>query len=93
MSSKMVSIVKANYIDGYKIKLEFDDRTTQVIDFEELILSSRNPMVKKFQDINELKSFDIVYGDLMWNDYEMSFPIWDLYTNDILKSVDTAFAS
>ncbi len=89
----MVSIVKANYIDGYKIKLEFDDRTTQVIDFEELILSSRNPMVKKFQDINELKSFDIVYGDLMWNDYEMSFPIWDLYTNDILKSVDTAFAS
>jgi len=91
MSYKIVSIVRANYVDGYKIKLEFDDRTIQVVDFEEFILSSRNPMIKKFQDINEFKSFDIVYGDLMWNDYEMSFPIWDLYTNDILKSVDTAF--
>ena len=90
MMNKVISITKATYLDSYNIELEFDDSTVQIIDFEKFILSARNPMISKFGNISEFKSFEILYGDLVWNDYEMSFPIWDLYTNNIMKLEDLA---
>lgn len=40
-------------------------------------------MTKKYLDKNLFQSFSLEYGDLIWNDYEMCFPIWDLYEGDI----------
>jgi len=45
-------------------------------------------MTRKFLDINEFKKFKIEYGDLVWNDYEMCFPIIDLYEDNILKDLE-----
>lgn len=30
-----------------------------------------------------LKKFKIEFGDLVWGNYEMCFPIWDLYEGNI----------
>lgn len=40
-------------------------------------------MTKKYLDKELFKSFTIAYGDLIWNDYEMCFPIWDLHEGKI----------
>jgi len=40
-------------------------------------------MSRKYLDEKEFKNYSIVYGDIIWNDYEMCFPIWDLHEGTI----------
>ncbi|WP_114777623.1 DUF2442 domain-containing protein [Botryobacter ruber] len=79
----VVSIDKAVYLDGYKIKFDFSDGVSQTVDFESFLKSAKNPMTKKYLDKEEFKSFSIEYGDIVWNDYELCFPIWDLHEGNI----------
>lgn len=78
---QIIIIEKANYLDGYKIHLVFNDGTTQIINFENFILSSHNPHIAKYTDLDLFQSFSITDGDLEWNDYDLCFPIADLYEN------------
>jgi len=74
----IISIEKAEYIRDYTISFYFSDGSTQAIDFEGFLRKSNNPMIKKYLNKDAFKSFTIEHGDIMWNDYEMCFPIWDL---------------
>lgn len=75
----IIEINKAEYLQDYKIAFEFSDGVSQTIDFEDFLKSAKNPMSKKYLDIDEFKKFHIEYGDIVWNDFEMCFPIWDLH--------------
>lgn len=75
----IVSIDKTVYLEGYKIKFDFSDGVKKTVDFERFLKNAKNPMTKKYIDKNKFKSFSLEYGDIVWNDYEMCFPIWDLY--------------
>lgn len=79
----VISINKAEYIGGYKIQFSFSDGTEQLIDFFNFLSSAKNPMTKKYLDIQLFKKYSIEYGDIIWNDYEMCFPIWDLHEGTI----------
>ncbi len=79
----VISIQKADYIGKYKIKFIFSDGVNQTVDFSPFLKHSRNPMTKKYLDENLFKSYTIEYGDIIWNDYEMCFPIWDLHKGKI----------
>ncbi len=79
----VISIQKANYLGKYKIKFQFSDGTEKVVDFEVFLKKAKNPMTKKYLDKKLFQSFSIEYGDIIWNDYEMCFPIWDLYEGKI----------
>jgi len=74
-----ISINSANYLKDYLLELTFSDGKVREVDFEPFLQKSKNPMTIKYLDKNEFKKFEIEYGDLIWNDYEMCFPIWDLY--------------
>jgi len=37
-------------------------------------------------DLELFMSFELSDGDLIWNDYDLVFPIIDLYENCIIKS-------
>jgi len=79
----VVSIVNAEYQGDYVIGLRFSDGVERKIDFSNFLRNAKNPMTKKYLDKELFKSFTIDYGDLIWNDYEMCFPIWDLYEGRI----------
>jgi len=79
----VISIEKAVYRDEYKIELLFSDGTRKVIDFESFLRNSKNPMSSKYLDRNLFGSFTIEYGDISWNNFELCFPIWDLYEGRI----------
>lgn len=85
MSTKtnIIEITSAEYIQEYKIRLNFNDRTIRVIDFEHFLKDSLNPMTRKYLKKALFRKYRIEYGDLIWGDYEMSFPIWDLYEGNI----------
>ena len=75
----VISIQKAIYLGNYKIRFQFSDGVEQIIDFEPFLKNAKNPMSNKYLDINLFQQFSIEYGDIVWNDYELCFPIWDLH--------------
>lgn len=79
----VISIDKAVYVGNYSIEFSFSDGVVRVIDFKTFLESARNPMVAKYLDFQLFSGFCIHYGDIVWNDYEMCFPIWDLHEGKI----------
>jgi hypothetical protein len=79
----VVSIENATYVKDYCIEFLFSDGVQNVIDFSDFLLNAKNPMTKKFLDKQLFQNFTIEYGDIIWNDYEMCFPIWDLHEGKI----------
>ncbi len=79
----VINIEKAEYRGDYKIYFQFSDGVEQTIDFGDFLKNAKNPMTKKYLDKSLFQSFTLEYGDIMWNDFEMCFPIWDLHEGKI----------
>ena len=82
---KIINIKKANYLNDYKINFEFNDGVEKTVDFENFIFSSAYPDIKKYQNQKLFQEFNLDYGEIEWNDYELAFPIYDLYRGQIDK--------
>ena len=80
---KYISIEEAKYMDGYKIYMRFNDGKENILDFEDFILKAQHPDIKKYRNIELFKNFNFEHGEIEWNDYDLAFPIYDLYQNDI----------
>jgi hypothetical protein len=71
-------ILSAQYISDYKIKITFDNGLENVVDFELFLSNSQHPSIRKYLDLKKFKQFQIVNGNINWNDYDMIFPLTDL---------------
>lgn len=67
-SFTMQDVVSANYCEGYKIELRFEDGNGGIVDFSNFLC--RGGVFKKFEDINFFKDFRINkdLGVITWND-------------------------
>ncbi len=79
----VISIDKATYLNDYQIRFEFSDGKKQTIDFKAFLSEAKNPMTKKYLNKHAFKKFRIEYGDIIWDDYTMCFPIWNIYEGKI----------
>ena len=79
----VVGIVSAKYVSGYKLKIHFSDGSARTIDFGPFLQSSTNPIIRAFLDPGRFAEFNVSNGDLMWGDFELCFPIADLYEDRI----------
>jgi len=79
MNTEVLEIIKVDYLDDYRLKIYFSDNKIQIINFQDFITNNHNPQTKKYADISNFKCYKIEYGDLIWGDFEMCFPIYDLY--------------
>jgi hypothetical protein len=61
----MLSVVNADYRDGYKILLQFNDNREGVVDLKEFIVSGEIKPFKQLQDIEKFKAFEVDYT-LKW---------------------------
>lgn len=78
-----VQITQAEYLDGLRLRVSFDDGAVRVIDFEPFLASAHHPNIRKYLDKRRFKKFSIDRGHLHWNDYDLIFPIADLYSGEI----------
>jgi hypothetical protein len=83
VSDQPIHIVRANPAGGYRLRLDFDDGTAQTADFQPFLARSRHPEFRAFLDPARFASFRLDHGELVWGDYELCFPIIDLYRNRI----------
>jgi len=81
--NKIINIEQAEYIKDYKIHFKFNDGKENVVDFQPFIVSSSHPDIEKYKDKKVFKNFTLEHGEIEWNDYELAFPIYDLYVGDI----------
>ena len=86
--NKILEIVQIEYISGYCLRLHFNDGKIQLVDFEPFLRCSRNPMTRKYLDLELFKQFTLEYGDLLWHDYNLCFPMADLYEGIIEHNND-----
>lgn len=79
----VIEINKAEYLEDYKIVFKFSDGISRIVDFEDFLKSSKNPMSRKYLDLEEFKNFNVEFGDIEWNDFELCFPVWDLHEGKV----------
>lgn len=79
----VVDVVGAEYLHDYVIKLSFSDGAEQTVDFGGFLAHSTHPEINKYLDKSRFLAFKIEHGDLLWGDYELCFPVADLYDNHI----------
>ncbi len=79
----VISIDKAEYLGNYEILFCFSDKKEQKVSFETFLRKSSNPMITKYLKEDNFRNFNITNGDIEWNDFELCFPIWDIYEGNI----------
>lgn len=75
----LIEIKTANYIGDFAIRLIFTDGAMRLVDFKSFLETSLHPSIRKYLDENKFKQFEIVDGNLNWNNYDLIFPLEDLY--------------
>jgi hypothetical protein len=82
-ATKYLDITEAKYLSGYRLRLTFNDGTGRLVDFEPFLRRAQNPDITQYRRLSKFGRFQLHYGNLMWGDYEMIFPIMDLYRGEI----------
>jgi hypothetical protein len=88
-----INIVSATQVGDHLIRLRFDDGTGQDVDFKPFIVQSRHPDIRAFLDQQRFASYRIENGELVWGDYELCFPVIDLYRNQLSHAEHHAVAA
>jgi hypothetical protein len=78
-----IKIDAAKFIGDYVIRIHFNDGTEKLVDFKPFLSKSQHSSIKKYFEEKLFSKYQIVEGNLNWNDYDLIFPIWDLYTGKI----------
>ena len=78
-----LKIESANYLSDYAIRIKFSDGGDKLVDFKPFLSKSLHPSIKKYLDEKMFSNFNVTNGNLNWNDYDLIFPVFDLYTGKI----------
>jgi len=78
-----LKVLSAEYVSDYIINVVFSDGSQRHVDFQCFLENAMHSSVRKYLDKDKFMHFDIVDGNINWNDYDMIFPVWDLYAGRI----------
>lgn len=81
---KVVQIGAACYVAPYKLCLRFDDGHESTVDFGPFLKASPHPSIRAYLDLKRFKNFTVQDGMLHWNDFDLVFPMADLYEGRIV---------
>jgi len=79
----LIEIDNAKYIGNFAIRIKFNDGVERLVDFKPFLFKSLHPAIKKYLIEEKFKNFKIADGNLNWNDYDLIFPLADLYEGSI----------
>ena len=79
----VVQIGSARFVAPYKLRLQFDDGHENTVDFGPFLKTSEHPSIRAYLDLKQFKNFAVENGVLHWNDFDLVFPMADLYEGKI----------
>lgn len=83
ITDSILAVAGAEHKGKYVLRIQFSDGMTRDVDFGPFLTRSANPLIRKYLDPNLFHDFTVQDGDLFWNDYDLCFPVADLYENTI----------
>ncbi|MGA3066740.1 MAG: DUF2442 domain-containing protein [Tepidisphaeraceae bacterium] len=78
-----IFVEQATLVGGHTLALTFSEGTRTIINFSGFLKSSGNPQIRAYLEPSAFARFAVKDGDLVWDDYELCFPIADLYEGRI----------
>jgi hypothetical protein len=96
---KHITVVRAEYVDSYKVNIFFSDGTNRIVDFENFLKDNPHPCNDKYLIKTNFRKFKIDAGNLVWGkDWDIIFPVQALYLgnlklncNDIEQKVHSVY--
>jgi len=82
-ANNLIEVKSANYNGDFVIQVFFNDGSNRLVDFKPFLESSLHPSIHKYLNEKLFQQFEIIDGNLNWNDYDMIFPVSDLYKGKI----------
>ncbi|MBF0124398.1 MAG: DUF2442 domain-containing protein [Magnetococcales bacterium] len=79
----IINIIVVEQVGDFRLRLQFDDNTEQIVDFYPFLSHARHPAIRAWLDPVRFATFRLEYGELVWGDYDLCFPIIDLYYNQL----------
>lgn len=79
----LITIKTAKYVGDFAIRIHFSDGFHRLVDFRPFLESSLHPSIRKYLDERRFEQFQIVDGNLNWNNHDLIFPIEDLYQGNL----------
>ena len=76
---KEIFVESAELAGELRLRIRFNDRSEKVVDFSAFLNASRNPLIRAYLDPTAFARFAVKDGDLIWDDYDLCFPVADLY--------------
>jgi hypothetical protein len=80
---RIVQVAGVRYVSGYKLGIRFSDGHVSAVDFEPFLRRSGHPCIRAYLDLARFKDFTVEDGVLHWNDFDLVFPMADLYEGRI----------
>lgn len=85
---QLLTVIKARYIDGYRIEAVFSNGIKKMIDFAPVIQRAKG-IVKKLEDVEFFKKFTLDPFTIDWNN-EIGFDPQDLYEKGTTIGYDSS---
>lgn len=88
-----INITSVEKIAQYQLRLVFDDGTVREVDFKDFLTQSHHPDIRAYLEESKFDAYHLEFGELVWGDFDLCFPIIDLYHNRILHPLSMEAAA
>jgi hypothetical protein len=76
-------IQAVHHVRAWRLRIEFSDGKVSEVDFEPFLRAATHPAIRRYLQSRRFKQFAITDGVLQWNDFDLIFPMADLYSGVI----------
>ena len=63
----MPSVISAEYVGDYKIKVTFDDSSSGIADFKETIFTDHLDLIRELKDLKKFRDFKVDADTIVWS--------------------------
>lgn len=85
---RTLAVTNAEYVDGYRLDIQFSDGTKQLVDFGNFLENHPHPQHNKYRQLRYFKQFRIERGNLVWGkDWDLIFPVSQLHQGYIAPAI------
>ncbi len=79
----VIAIEEVRSFGSYTLHLRFRDGHETTVDFAPFLRAARHPNVRKYLDEEQFARYKVEHGNLMWGDFDLLFPLADLYKGKV----------
>ena len=82
-SIDLLEIKAAQLTAPYTICIQFANGERRTVDFGPFLRRATHPAIQAYLDEAKFQQFEIRNGNINWNDYDLIFPVADLYAGQV----------